>query len=107
MNFQKAEQALEYLRESESELARLKAGHQAEKERLKIVLASLQLDAPESTQAGKERWALASEEYKQALTDWQDFMEAFYEVEAKRKRAELTIEMWRSYNSAQSKGLIT
>ena len=107
MNFQKAEQALEYLRESETELARLKAGHQAEKERLKIVLASLELDAPEATQVAKTRWALASDEYKQALTDWQEFMESYYEVEARRKRAELTIEMWRSYNSAQSKGLIT
>ncbi len=106
MNYENAEKALNYLHESEEEYARLKAGHQAEKERLKIIKAGLELEAPEATAAGKTRWAEAHKEYLCAVEDWEEFMESFYLVEAKRKRAELSIEIWRSVNAAQKRGNI-
>ena len=101
-----AEASLKYLADSESDYARLKAGHQAEKERLKVVRASETLDSTQSTQKGKEMAAEGSAAFRQALLDWQEFMEEFYLVEAKRKRAELTIEMYRSVNSALKRGNI-
>ena len=107
MNYlDKAEKAIQYLADSEEEYARLKAGHQAEKERMKVIKASLMMESGESTQKGKEIDAESHEDYKDALTDWQTFMEEYYLVEAKRKRAELTIEMYRSVNSALKRGNI-
>ena len=72
MNYlEQAEKALHYLAESEDDYARLKAGHQAEKERLKVVRASQTLDSTETTQKGKEMDAEASQAFTEALNDWQ------------------------------------
>ena len=102
--FKKAEAAIQYLGESETDFANLKAQHQALKERIKIELASLEMESPESTQAGKATWAKANIAYLDAVTDWEQAMASFYLVEAKRSRAELTIDMFRSVNSAMKRG---
>ena len=107
MNYlEKAEKALEYLAESEEEYASLKAQHQALKERIKITKAQLMLESPESSAAKKEIDAEAHTDYLQATTDWEMCLQEFYLIEAKRKRAELTIEMYRSVNSALKRGNI-
>ena len=100
----KAELAIKYLADSESEYAERKAQHQALKERIKIELASLEIEAPDGSQAAKATWAKANIAYLNAVTDWEESMSAFYLIEAKRKRAELTIEMFRSVNSALKRG---
>lgn len=102
----KAEQAIEYLRESEESYSSLKAQHQAAKERLKVVEASKKLDSGETSDNKATTKARASNDYGNALRLWEDTLEAFYLIEAKRKRAELTIEMYRSVNSALKKGNI-
>jgi hypothetical protein len=102
----KAELAIQYLGESEEEYANLKAQHQALKERIKIELASLEMDCNESSQAAKSTWAKAQPDYLNAVTDWENAMASFYLIEAKRKRAELMIEMFRSVNSALKRGNI-
>lgn len=102
--FNLAEKALDYLHESEPEYARLKAMHKAEEKRLDIVKASKILDSQESSQGLREQDAKASEDYREAVAIWEDTLENFYLIEAKRKRAELTIEMYRSVNSAQKRG---
>jgi hypothetical protein len=107
MNYlEQAEKAMNYLAESEESFANLKAQHQALKERIKIEKASLIMESPESSQAGKVAWAEANIAYLNAVSDWESCMADFYLVEAKRKRAELSIEMFRSVNSAQKKGNI-
>ena len=105
--FEKAEKALDYLAESEDEFSRMKAMHQAEKKRMDIVLASLIIESPESSQTAKKSWAEAHTDYSKALNLWEDAMTRYYEIDAKRERACLTIEMYRSWNSQQKKGLMT
>jgi hypothetical protein len=104
--FAKAEKALAYLAESEEEFAQYKASHQAEDKRRQIVRAAMILESPESSQSAKTAWAEASQKYKEAVDDWERMMEAFYLIDAKRRRAELTIEMFRSVNSSMKKGNI-
>lgn len=101
-----AERSIQYLAESEEDYARYKAMHPADKERLKIVKAGLIMDSKESTATAKTAWAESHEDYRHAVDDWQVAMEEFYLIEAKRKRAELQIEMYRSVNSALKRGNI-
>ena len=101
-----AQRAITYLEESESEWATLKAQHQALDKRRKIVRASGIMDSSESSAAMKGNDSEASEDYLKAVSDWEQSMEAFYYIDAKRFRANLTIEMYRSVNSALKKGNI-
>ena len=105
---EQAEKALKYLAQTEAEYARLKASHQAEDKRRKIVRASCFLDLKDvvGTIAERNQAAEVHTDYGQAVDDWQEAMEAFYLIDVKRKRAELTIEMFRSTNSARKKGNI-
>lgn len=103
---QRAEKALDYLTQSEAVFARYKALHQAEKERTKIVKASLMIESQGKTVSDKENWALSHKDYQQVHTAWHEAMEQYYLIEAKRTRAELTIEMYRSVNSAIKRGNI-
>ncbi len=101
-----AERAINYLAESEADYARYKALHQAEKERLKIVKAGLSMDSLEKSQTAKDKDAESHSDYQRAVEDWQQSMEEYYLIEAKRKRAELTVDMYRSVNSALKRGNI-
>lgn len=104
--FQRAEKAIQYLGESEEEFARYKALHQAMKEQMKIVKAGLIMDSAESSQGMKEKWAESHPDFQKITDEWAEAMEQFYLIEAKRTRAELTIEMYRSVNSALKRGNI-
>ncbi len=101
-----AEKALTYLAESEDDYASLKASHQAEKERIRIIEAQQIMESSESSQTGKQTEARASQAYQDAVEDWRIAIEAFELVNAKRKRAEILIEMFRSVNSALKRGNI-
>ena len=101
-----AERAIQYLAESEDEWATLKAQHQALDKRRKIVRASGIMDSIESSAAMKANDSEASTDYKLAVTDWEQVMADFYLLDAKRHRAELMIEMYRSVNSALKRGNI-
>jgi hypothetical protein len=103
---EKAEKALEYLADSEANYAALKAQHQALKERMKIVEHQGILESSEKSAAMKKSASLASKDYMDSVTDWQIVVESFELISAKRKRAELTIEMFRSVNSAMKRGNI-
>ena len=102
--FQKAEKALNYLQESETEWSRYKALLKFQSERLKACVARLSNDAPESSEAAKKRWAEASEEYEELINECTEIAEEFYILDAKRMRAEQTIEIWRSVNSSMKRG---
>jgi hypothetical protein len=100
------EAALNYLAESELEWSELKATKETESKRLEITLASGIIDSGESSQAGKKVDSQDSRAYKEAVEDARQVLEHFYLIDAKRTRAMVTIEVWRSLNSSRNKGNI-
>jgi len=107
MNFlAKAEKALNYLADSEAEWAQYKALLKFQPERHKACLARLQSESVETTEAGKKRDAEQSKAFKKLLDESTEIAEQFYLLDAKRQRAEHTIEMYRSVNSAMKRGNI-
>jgi len=107
MNYlDKAEKAIEYLAQSEHEWAQYKALLKFQPERHKACLARLQSASPENTEAGRKRWAEAHEDYSETIDEGIEIAEHFYLLDAKRQRAEHTIEMYRSVNSALKRGNI-
>jgi len=104
--FVAAEKAIEYLRTSEDEYARLKGLLKVQPDRIKVVVAKEIMESPESSQAAKKAWAEAGEKYSKALDEYQGIVDMFELINAKRRRAELMIEMYRSVNSAMKRGNI-
>jgi hypothetical protein len=101
-----AERSLKYLAESEDEYARLKGLLKVQPDRIKAIIAKEILSSPESSQAAKKAWAEAGEAYSQALDEYQGIVDLFEVVNCKRRRAEMTIEMFRSVNSSMKRGNI-
>ena len=107
MNYlQKAEAALNYLQESEAEYAQYKALLKFQSERHKACLARLMQDSVETTEAGRKRDAEAHKQYEELLDESTEIAEQAYLLESKRKRAEYTIELFRSVHSMQKRGNI-
>ena len=107
MNWQdKAEKALNYLQISEEEWAQYKALLKFQSERHKAILARLSIKSGETTEAGRKRDAEADDEFQAILDESTEIAERFYTLDAKRKRAEYTIEVFRSVNSAMKRGNI-
>ena len=104
--FKEAEKALDYLRESEEEYARYRGLMKAISQREKIALARIMFDSPESSAAGRKAWAEASEEFEKVVDESQEIQTECELISAKRERANLTIEMFRSINSQMKKGNI-
>ncbi len=101
-----AERAIKFLADSEAEWAALKSQHQALDKRRKIIRASGIMDSLESSATMKANDSESSPDYLQSVNDWEQTMESFYLIDARRHRAELTIEMFRSTNSAMKRGNI-
>jgi len=107
MNYlEKAETALQFLAQSEAEWAQYKALLKFQSERHKALLARLQSESLETTEAGRKRDSEASEAFSVLLDESTEIAEQFYLLDAKRQRAEHTIEMYRSVNSALKRGNI-
>ena len=102
----KAEKALEYLETSEQQYAELKAQVKYAPERLKSFLSVLELNSDETTQAGKKAQALAHEDYRVLIDSMETITKEYNVLAEKRRRAEMTIEMYRSVNSAMKRGNI-
>ncbi|NNK92787.1 MAG: hypothetical protein HKP41_00405 [Desulfobacterales bacterium] len=107
MNYlEQAEKAMKYLQESEEEAAQYKALLKFQPERHKALLARLQNDSLETTEAGRKRDAEASDAFSELLDESTEIAEHNYLLEAKRKRAEYKIELFRSTHSMQKRGNI-
>lgn len=100
----RAEKAIEYLEASEADFARLKALTKYAPERLKAYLATLMLESTETSQAAKKTAAEGHIEYEQTIDSFETISREFFELQEKRHRAELAIEMYRSVNSAMKRG---
>ena len=101
------EKALHYLAESEEEWANLRASKDLESKRLEIVLASGIIDSNSSTQAGKRVDSINSQAYKEVIEDYQQILETFYLIDAKRTRAEILVTTWRTLEASRRRGTIT
>ena len=106
MTYEDAEKALKFLADSEHEYSQYKALLKFQPERHKACLARLMGLAAEATEAGKKRDAESHQEYADLIDESTEIAEKAYLLEAKRKRAEYTIELFRSVHSMQKKGNI-
>lgn len=96
--------ALEYLAETDEAFAISRAGVEMEKHRLKVARAVAMLESGEKSAAAQETHALVSENYRYALERLENVTVDYEIMAAKRKRAELTIEVWRSVNANRRQG---
>ena len=96
--------ALDFLASTDEEFAGLKGNMRRCEYLLKHYKAVAQIDSGEKTAAGKEMQAYASDEYLAAVDALHDAIVDYETVSAKRQRAVLTIEVWRSLNSARKQG---
>ena len=103
-----AEAALHYLGETDVEFGKAKANMNGAKERLKTEYARAYLQTNSSDKVDERKsHAYISNCYEMALKSSDNAVLDFEIMKNKRLRAELTIEMWRSINSAKSKGVLT
>ena len=102
--YQETEKAVEYLRSTEEEYARYRGLMKAIPAREKIALARLMLESPEKSVAAKKTWAEASEEWEKVVDESQEIQTECDLLQAKRDRANLTIEIFRSVHSSLKAG---
>lgn len=94
---------LTYLAETDAAFAQAKASVKASEHTLKVVKAKSFLSS-EGPQGQREQQAYASEEYQSVLNDLKDVTLEAETMGAKRKTAELAIEVFRSLNANQRRG---
>lgn len=97
------EKALDYLASTDEAYARAKAMVKFLEHKRKTIKATLYLDA-KGTINERESYAYKHEEMIKFLDEYQDAVYDEQILASKRKRAELTIEVWRSKNANQRKG---
>ena len=103
VTFEHADEALEYLKESDIPAAKVKTYADLLDDQKKTILADQYMKATGS-QGDKNKIAESSEAYKEHI---QKLHDAKYEWEIyrnKRKSAELQIEIWRSQNANMRRG---
>ena len=93
------------LAQSDEKYARLTAAVKALEHKAKVIRSTAYL-AASGTIAEREAVALSSFAYRTFVEDLENTVADREILAAQRKRAELTIDVWRSLNSARSKGQI-
>lgn len=99
----RAEQALNYLASTDELCAKAKGVVKALEYRLKVAKAVAFLGAI-GTMAEKESYALASVQYRDLIDQYESAVIEFETILAKRERAVLTIDVWRTESSNRRKG---
>ena len=102
-----ASQAVQRIAETDLTYAKAKAHYLAEKELLKVYYSMAYLDVEQGTVENRKASAFASSMYREALNRYRDAAYHYETIGAQRKSAELAYELWRSYNSARSRGIVT
>ena len=98
---QDAERALNYLAETDEPYAKAYAAKDAFKERIKLAKAKVFLESRANTVKEREAEAESSEEVASYVDDWENAVADWKLMDNKRKRAELTIDVWRSVNASR------
>jgi len=96
---------LSSLAQTDEKYARLTAAVKALDHKRRVIRAIALLETS-GTVAEREALATASKEYQAFIKEYENTIADREILAAKRKRAELTIDVWRSLNSARSKGQI-
>ncbi len=90
--------SLHYLATTDEQYANAKAAVKATEHILKVIKAKAVLEA-EGAVTLREQTAYASDAYQAKLAELKDFILESETLGAKRRTAELAIEVWRSLNS--------
>ena len=95
--------ALTYLADTDADYAEALSAVNAIEHQLKVLKAQEFLNAS-GTVAEREAVALTSEGYRQALDDLSEAVTTRDLLATRRKRAELTVDVWRSLNANRRMG---
>ena len=107
ITLEQVEAGLQYLAETDVKFGLSKARQIAGKERLKTEYSMAYLLTDQGLKVGdRGAEAQVSAKYVLALKEYEDSVADYEIMRAKRLRVELNIEVWRSVNSARSKGII-
>lgn len=101
---ERAEFAVEFLRDSAIEYGTAR-GHQAYCDANLRRVKALEMLGAEGSLGDREAKAYASAAYQEAIEDLQDATAAYETVRAQREAAVMTIEVFRSQNSARKQGI--
>lgn len=105
INYNDAEQALNYLKNTDTEFARRKCLYEGLDDQKKTVEALAFISA-EGSAAERAQKAKASNEYQDHIQAINEARIEFETMRNQRQTAALQIEMWRSVNSNMKKGNI-
>jgi len=97
------QRAFDFLRDSAPKIAAARANKVRTEERRKIVWSHLRRSCKEGTQAERDAYAYAHENYEKHIEDMSVAVEAFELLRAQREAANAKIEAWRT-SSANERG---
>ena len=103
-NEERLSAALDYLASTDEEVAQHKAAKTSQEYLMKKAKAIVLLASKQSSNPLKEAEYYASDEYEQSIATHHDTIVELETLLAKRKRAELTIDVWRSLNANRRQG---
>ena len=103
---ERMERALTYLAQTDEEYAKAKALVEGLKESMKPVKANLFLRFKGGV-SEREQMALGHPDYAIHIEKYQQAIQDFEYIRAKRLTETLIVDCWRSLNSARGKGIIT
>jgi len=106
MTTEDAEKALDFLKDSDEQDAKLKARLEYLKEKKKNIIAFAQTESDKGSQAAKEQDAFMSMGYVEWLDEYKSAVYDHLLVNNRRKSASLQIEVWRSINANSRQGNI-
>ena len=98
-------ECLNELSTTDHEYALLYAAREAQKERIKLIKAKAFLEA-EGTVAERNAVADSHPDTEQAINDYQNTIADFKLLEARRKRCETEIEVWRTVEASRRRANI-
>lgn len=101
----RAEAAVNYLARTDAELAELKTDARRAELRVKKTKAAIFLTSSGNIEERKAT-SETDNETKLAEEDWLKYEQKYEELKNRRDSAELVFEMWRSLNSARTKGMV-
>ena len=102
---ERMEQALDYLSETDETCAQLHADMERAEWKAKAVRDALFMRLT-GTVAERTAQAGASDEYKEAMNRYFDFIAAYEHVKNRRSTEAIVCECWRSVNSNRKQGIV-
>jgi hypothetical protein len=94
-----AQMAFDVLRSNDHAIKR--AAYEASEKRLKVVLARAEGRSEAKSKGDRESEALRSDEYSEALNQFEAIAEAYYMARDKRDAASACLDAWRTQRSDQ------